>query len=168
MTIFALMMTIIVYDRLFLRVDDVIIRIKETRLYHEFDSDPDTPIIIHVEIIWKEMNIKDIQLPQDQSSNVNPNMSTVLPPSMISRAQPPNGVSTIRPPCPASNMMTGSSIRVQSSIPTIRYDLNPPTSTNNTSKPWYQMIRDPNMLSEKLPLVNEQENVHQFYTLTLR
>ena len=43
--------------RFFLRVDDVIVKIKETRLFHQFSSSPpeSDQVRIHVEVTWKEV-----------------------------------------------------------------------------------------------------------------
>ena len=90
--------------RCFLRVDDVTLQMKETRLFHAFSSnvnETNQEIKIHAAVSWKELSLNAKQ--QQQSSH--------------------------------------------------------PVQLARTS------LRNPNELSEKLPIINDKLNIPQFCTL---
>ena len=45
--------------RLFLRVDQCVVRCRETRVFHAFptDSQPQDAVSLHVEVVWRELEV---------------------------------------------------------------------------------------------------------------
>jgi hypothetical protein len=117
--------------KFFVRIDNVIVRSRETRLYYEFPSpDNHTSHQIHMEIIWREKDLSD-------GLNTPHSTTTSLPttPQAFTTAQHHGSFSSPHP----------------HSMPP------PPMMIKKYTK---ENIQD-------IPVVNQREGIHQFYTIEI-
>ncbi|XP_008481997.1 TIP41-like protein [Diaphorina citri] len=60
--------------RFFLRVDDVLVRMNDTRLYHEYKNN-----FVLREISTRQASVKELRIPQSMISDEEPNLVNMLP-----------------------------------------------------------------------------------------
>ena len=121
--------------RFFLRVDDVIVKIKETRLFHQFSSSPpdSDQVRIHVEVTWKE-----VKLPLDLTTTA---ISTSMSGSSGSTSSG-STTSTNGGVSGSKQYMHNASISMLPSL-----------------------LHDPQKLADIATVVNEDNSVYPYYTI---
>ncbi len=83
--------------RFFVRIDNVIVRAREIRLFHEFPSlsTPSSPLKIFMEVIWREKDLApDVGTPTSAMSPMMSNLHTSLATTSINTATQALGTPT--------------------------------------------------------------------------
>ena len=109
-------------------------------MFHAFDTDsatPDGSVRVHVVVTWKELDLGT--------------------PAPVSEEKAPVATSNIKSAFPVATSRPGLSNPVNVGAM--------PYNSSNTSI--QHLLRKPQELSEKLPVVNEKYGIQQFYTLAL-
>lgn len=181
----------------FLRIDQVLVRCRETRLFHSFNETlaSDAPVDIHMEVVWKELQlIDDSTLAADAAAALA--LSTSLPattatvaasrlsglvPSPQSATIPSTafvpGAATQRPY--PSALLGGYGARPSpASIPAAMSAVLPPGALSSTALPGPPPMMHHNSnphhqrytkdKTADLPTVNDSQGIPQFSTLSLR
>jgi len=145
---------------MFLRVDGAVIRIRDTRLFHRFTSTCDgdgkdgahteEDCLIHADIVWRELKLSD---EADEMRSVPDPLhfqSSISAATGASSSTAATGVS--RPSTVSATGGTDS--RLYDSSPLSASALRP-------------LLRNPAALADKIPQINAQAGVHQYYRLRL-
>jgi hypothetical protein len=176
--------------KFFLRIDHVIVRCRETRLFHEFQVPATSGDIggtkagenataeeknkIYMEVVWKE---KD--LTEESQSHIHDNAHSSHPLTTSAKMTGPvhsasSKLGTFYPPPPSASSPMLANLHVATS----RAGINPPSaiSGTNASATMPISVAAHDMLLFKkytkdntndLPSVNEKEKVSQYFEITL-
>lgn len=163
--------------RCFLRIDQVIVRCRETRLYHAFpESGEDKDIDIHVEVLWREKSLTD-----DAALFPSTTTATTLPTATVATA------ATTAMPTTTMSPAASAAIRAAQGGPlppallaamqgTARAAMPPSAAATATTAPTHLPSSTVNVpfrytkenAGEVLPRVNDTQNIPSYYTFTLR
>lgn len=159
--------------RCFLRIDQVIVRCRETRLYHVFsESGDDKDIDIHVEVLWREKSLTDDAALFPPTTTAKPTPSTVTT-AIPTTAMSPAATAAIRaaqggplPPALLAAMQGTARAAMPPSVATTTATSAPPHLSSSTVNVPFRYTKE--NAGEVLPRVNDTQNIPSYYTFTLR